>query len=105
MKSELEVWIRPSEVNFAPANVAEEVIQNVITICSTVKGSVPMDRVLGVEARFLDEAMNVSMAKYRSEVIRAVRRFESRARVTRVEFAGDVDGKLRPKVWVRIVEG
>ena len=100
--NEFEIVIKPGQINFAPETLAEEVIQNVITLCNTLKYSVPMDRALGVEAVFLDEAVNRARAKFTQEVIIAVRKFEPRADVTRVEFAGDSDGKIYPHVWLRI---
>ena len=36
-------------INFAPATIAEEVMQNVRMIISTVKYSVPMDREFGID--------------------------------------------------------
>ena len=105
MKSEFEIWIRPQEINFAPETLAEEVIQNVITLCSTAKYSVPMDRELGVEAVFVDEPVNRARAKFTHEVIMAVRKFEPRAEITHIEFAGDLDGKVYPRIKLRIKEG
>ncbi len=102
-RTEFDVWIRQDEINFAPQTLAEEVIQNVITVCSTMKYSVPLDRAFGVEARFLDEPVNAARAKYTSEIIQAVRKFEPRARVTRVDFEGTADGQVFPRVRVRIV--
>ena len=105
MKStEFDVWIQQNEINFAPQTLAEEVIQNVITVCTTMKYSVPMDRELGVEARFLDDPVNTARAKFTSEIIQAVRKFEPRARVTHVDFDGTLDGQVFPRVRVRISE-
>lgn len=102
MNSEFELWIRPGEIDFAPATLPQEVLQNVLTLCTTAKYSVPMDRAVGVEAVFVDEMVNRARAKYSHEVIAAVRKFEPRAQVTRVEFTGDLDGHVYPKVWVKI---
>ena len=38
------------KINFAPSNIYEEVAQNVKTICTTPKYSVPLDRKFGVDA-------------------------------------------------------
>ena len=103
--NELTVWIKPRDVDFAPSTLAEEVLQNVITLCSTVKYSVPMDRDVGVEAVFVDEPVNRARAKYTQEVIMAVRKYEPRAEVKRVEFTGDGDGKVYPRVTVRLKNG
>lgn len=51
---EIEVLASQQEINFAPENLIEEVAQNVRTICTTTKYSVPLDRLFGVEAVMLD---------------------------------------------------
>ena len=99
--TEYELVIKPGEINFAPQTQAEEIIQNVITICSTLKYTVPMDRELGVEGIFLDEAVNRSRAKYTQEIMLAVRKFEPRADITRITFEGDLDGNVYPHLWIK----
>ena len=104
MKSEFEIWLKPQEINFAPQTLAEEVIQNVITLCTTAKYSVPMDREVGINAVFLDEPVNTVRARFTQEVIMAVRKFEPRAEITRITFDGDLDGHVYPRVLMRIKE-
>ncbi|MBQ7154853.1 MAG: GPW/gp25 family protein [Synergistaceae bacterium] len=95
--------INPGRINFAPDNLLEEIVQNVNTICSTPKFSVPMDRAFGIDTSLLDEPMSKVAAKYRAEIIQAVRKFEPRARISRVEFYRDEEAKqFRPKVWLRL---
>lgn len=78
--------LRQTSINFAPRTLLEEVVQNVITICSTVKGSVPLDREFGVDGKLVDEPENIARAKVSAEMIRAIRRFEPRAEVLSVKF-------------------
>ena len=103
MQTEYELLLRPDKINFAPADIVEEVLQNVLTICTTIKFSVPLDREVGVAADFVDEPVNRVRARFASEVINAVRKFEPRARVTRINFDGNYDGAVYPRVFVRIV--
>ena len=103
MKNVYNLVIKPGVINFAPKNEAEEILQNVITICTTAKYSVPMDREFGIDGKLLDEPINTIQAKYTQEVVTAVKKFEPRAQVTRVEFTGDNDGKVFPRLLIRLV--
>ena len=78
--------IQPNVINFAPESEAEEIIQNVITICSTLKGTVPLDRDFGVDTGLLDLPVNTARAKVSAQFIDAIRRFEPRADVVKVSF-------------------
>lgn len=102
--NEYEVLISPAVINFSPSSELEEILQNVRIICSTPKYSVPMDRELGVDADFLDQPMNTVGAKYKAEIIQAVRRFEPRARVTRIEFYRDEEARtFCPKIHIKVI--
>lgn len=90
------------QINFAPTTIQEEVIQNIKTLLSTMKFTVPLDRNLGIIANALDEPMPVAMAKISSDVIDAISQYEPRAKVTQISFDGDIDGKLIPKVRIEI---
>lgn len=90
------------QINFAPSAIQEEVIQNIKTLLSTMKFTVPLDRNLGIIANALDEPMPVAMAKISSDVIDAISQYEPRAKVTQISFDGDIDGKLIPKVRIEI---
>ncbi len=101
---ELDVSLMPEEINFAPANVIEEVVQNVRTICTTSKYSVPMDRLFGVDAVMLDRPTPRAMAAMQAEIVQAIRKYEPRCKVKRVSFDGDLDGRLNVKVRIEILE-
>lgn len=101
---EVDILARLEGVDFAPADTLTEVIQNVRTICATTKYSVPLDRRFGLNAVMLDAPTPKAMAALQAEIIMAIRKYEPRARVTQVSFEGDMDGKLIPKVRVRIDE-
>lgn len=89
-------------IQFAPANELEEIFQNIRTILSTPKGSVPLDRDFGIDLSYLDSPNPVAEAKLTTEIIAAVKRYEPRVSVTAISFTGDMDGKLKPVVEVRI---
>ncbi len=98
MKNEYELLISASSINFAPESEAEEVMQNIITICTTPRYSVPMDRALGIDGECLDEPVNSARTKICSEIVRAVNKFEPRAKVKAINFTGTQDGKIYPKI-------
>lgn len=99
---ELDILMSENHVNFSPANVYEEIAQNVRIICTTPKYSVPMDRSFGVDANFIDRPTPKAMAQIQAEIIQAVRKYEPRCKVKKVIFDGDNDGKLSVKVRVEI---
>jgi phage baseplate assembly protein W len=101
---EFDVTARREQIDFAPANAVTEIIQNVRTILATTKYSVPLDRLFGVDAVMIDKPMPKAIAVLQAEIITAVRRYEPRCRVTKVGFDGDMDGKLIPRVRIKIDE-
>ncbi len=102
--NEYEVFLSPSGVVFMPDSETQEILQNVMTVFLTQKYSVPMDRELGVEGGCLDEAVGRARAKLKGEIVRAVRKYEPRAKVKAIDFAADLSGKIVPRIKIRIME-
>ena len=92
------------QIDFAPVTVIEEVLQNVRTIISTIKHSVPMDREFGIDGAIIDRPINIAKAHLSNEIFRAVRRYEPRAVIESIDFDGDESGKLTPTIKIRIDE-
>ena len=90
------------EIDFAPATVVEEVIQNVRTIVTTIKYSIPLDREFGIDGAVVDLPINVAKARLTNEIFRAVRRYEPRAVIESITFKGEETGRLIPTVEVSI---
>ena len=103
MTNEYELFLTPQGVIFAPGSELQEVLQNVLTICLTQKYSVPMDRELGAAGSFVDEAVSKERAKFKGEIVRAVKKYEPRAKVSRIDFAADQNGRVIPRIRVKIV--
>ncbi len=101
---EVDVTFRLEEVHFAPPDLVTEIIQNIRTIFTTPKYSVPLDRLFGVDARVVDYPTPRAMAALTADIVEAIHKYEPRCRVIRVDFEGDADGILRPKVRVKIHE-
>jgi phage baseplate assembly protein W len=103
-KMEFDVTATLEYIDFAPANIVVEIMQNVRIIFSTVKYSVPLDRLFGVNASMLDKPMPKAMAALQAEIVAAIHKYEPRCRVTKVSFDGNMDGKLVPRVRIKIDE-
>lgn len=91
-------------INFGPATEVEEVLQNVRTILGTLKGSVPLDRDLGLDPTYLDMPLEVAKARFASELIMGIAENEPRATVTNIDWVGTIGGTLTAKVKVNIDE-
>lgn len=99
----VEIKALPMPINFAPATVREEVIQNVATILATMRYSVPFARELGLNPDYLSDPVPAARARATADVTRAIRRYEPRCRIESVDFDEDpVEGILIPKVRVSI---
>lgn len=84
-----------------------EIYQNVKTILATARGSVPLDRLFGVDTALLDAPLPAARARMAAEIAAEVEKQEPRVRVTRVDWEADGagDGRLNPAVYIRILEG
>lgn len=91
-------------IDFSPRSTTAEILQNVRTIISTVQGSIPLDRDFGVNADMLDKPLPVAQAELSTAIIMAIKKYEPRASVSKLSFEGNDDGRLVPKVQVRINE-
>jgi phage baseplate assembly protein W len=86
------------------ATGVEEVIQNVRTILSTRKGTVPLDRDFGIASEFLDNPLPQARAEISTDVFEQIRRYEPRAQLKEIAFDIDpINGRITPKVKVEVV--
>ena len=93
-----------NEFSWQPDTELEEVIQNVRTILTTRRGSVPLDRGFGINTSLIDLPATVIKSRLTAEIIEAVERFEPRVRVESVKFLGDgADGVIYPVVKVVMI--
>jgi len=80
-------------INWSPTT-AEEVVQNVTTLLITAPGTVPLSRALGTPQDVIDLPQSAAGARLQADVIRAVRTYEPRAQITKVDLQASADGKL-----------
>lgn len=101
----LTVTSNSNPVNFGPATEAEEIVQNVRTIITTVQGSVPLDRSFGLDSSAQDEPTLIAQARLTGLITTAIQTYETRATVVQVAYeADDESGVLRPIVQITIGE-
>lgn len=82
-----------------------QLMQEIRTVLSTRKGSVPLDRDFGLDWSILDSPMNAIKPRYVADVARQVEKYVPRVKVVEVRFipGGDaVDGIAHPVVRVSI---
>ena len=100
--------ISATDVTLFPRNTVEEVIQNVSILLTTVVGSVPLDRNLGLSATFIDDKAQRAMAKLTIFALETIQEYEPRVEVTEVDFVprpdATTDGRFYPRVRVRILD-
>lgn len=97
----------PTAVNVAPSSVLEEIAQNVRTILTTYRGTVPLDRRFGVDGEFIDEPTPVAISRLSGDIVAAIEQYEPRVRVKSVNFVMSdlVTGRIVPQVKLAIREG
>lgn len=98
----ITVDVMPNNVIYGAAGVVE-VVQNIRTILTTRKGTVPLDREFGVSFTFLDDPLPSAIAQIQREVFEAVRKYEKRAVIKEISLDKDpLAGRLVPKVRIEV---
>ena len=91
-----------NKLNLQPANLYEEVSQNVAMILMTLKGTVPYYRNFGISQSVIDQPILTARTKLSAEIVTAIKRYEPRAKVLDITFEGDLQGTLSCKVIIEI---
>lgn len=101
----LDITAELDRVDFAPASTTLEILQNVRTILTTARGSVPMDRDFGIDAEVVSMPIATAQAKLTADIIATVMKYEPRAKVKKIIYEGDEEsGQIRPTVRIEVVE-
>ena len=85
----MQTWLittTPKTVNLAPASVLEEVLQNVYTILTTVRYSVPLERGFGLDGELIDLPIPVAQAKMSASILQQIAKYEPRCKVVRISY-------------------
>lgn len=94
--------VTDNRISLAPESEVAEILQNVQTIISTVRGSVPLDREFGIDSRVIDLPMHIAQAKLSHEIFQAIKHYEPRATIENISFTATLEGLLVPKVKVSV---
>ena len=90
------------KISLAPESVEAEVVQNVRMIITTVRGTVPLFRDFGLDSTIIDSPTLMAQAKISTEIIRQVRKYEPRAKITSLKYDVPEIGHLRPILTVAV---
>lgn len=80
--------------------------QEINTLLSTRKGSVPLDRDFGVSWDFVDSPINEAKPAIIAELVMQLQKYIPRIKVTGIEFESmpNLNGRLYPKIIFTIRE-
>ena len=86
-----------------PASVVEEVLQNVACLMSIGRGTVPLERGLGIDVELLDAPIIAAKSRLAADLAEQLAEFEPRAKLQSLTFEGDAaDGTLKPLATIII---
>ncbi len=77
-----------ARVDFGASGL-DEIAQNLRTIVTTATGTCPLFREFGVDFGFVDQPTPVALARFKASVLAAVRKYEPRVEITKVELVAD----------------
>lgn len=94
--------VTDNRISLAPESEVAEILQNVQTIISTVRGSVPLDREFGIDGRIIDMPIHQAQAHLSNDIFQQIKRYEPRAKISDITFTATQNGVLIPKVMVTV---
>ena len=93
----------PVNITFGLSGVPR-IMQNVRTLLTTRRGTVPLDRDFGISFDFLDSPVNVTRAKAEQEIFLQMKKYEPRAILKQIKWdANVISGEIWPTVKVEVV--
>jgi len=92
-----------ARLKFSPANIIEEVLQNVTVLMGTIQATVPLDRNLGFPGDSVDRPVPVREAIIIMGLNSVISDFEPRAEIIDTEIKYE-SGRLQIRAEVRIDE-
>lgn len=82
-------------LNFDPEDEAQEIAQNISVLMGTPKGSVPLERGMGLSMRYKDQAPKVARMMFSEELQDAIDHYEERANLSAAEATIEEDGTMK----------
>lgn len=100
----MEIQItQKNNIDFAPDSVLKEIHQNIRTILTTARGSVPLDRDFGLDISVIDLPIPLYEAKLTADIFDTIPKYEPRVKVIDVTYKHDaLSGRSMPIVKVAI---
>jgi len=87
-------------INFSPQSISEEIAQNIRMIVTTIQGTAPLARQVGMMADDLDDPIQIVKARLSGSIISVILEQEPRALITEVLFTETAEESA---VWGRLV--
>lgn len=85
-------------------NVSDQKIQDIMEglrhLCTTLSGSIPLDREFGINSDFLGAPLDVAKNMLALEFIEKIEKYEPRVVVDEVRFEVEEDGTLIPSIFI-----
>lgn len=79
----------------------KDIFEKIMFILTLIKGTIPMNREIGLEADILDLPMYEAQNKYTVSAIELIEKFETRVTVDEISFTVDEkNGRMVPEVVV-----
>jgi phage baseplate assembly protein W len=98
----LKIESLPTNITYGLTGISE-VMQNVRTILTTRRGTVPLDRDFGISFDFLDTPINITRARAEQEIFLQLKKYEPRAILKQIIWETDViSGQISPSVKVEV---
>jgi len=92
----------PVNITFGLSGV-ERVMQNVRTLLTTRRGTVPLDRDFGISFDFLDSPVNKTQAKAEQEIFLQMKKYVPSATLKQIKWdANVIAGQIWPTVNVEV---
>lgn len=93
------------EIDLAPKNEHQEVLQNVAIILDTIQGTCPMFRDFGLPGSLYGRPQNVVENMLAGYLYEQIEQFEPRAVITDIQFEHDEEtGRAVPAIYLQEVE-
>jgi hypothetical protein len=91
------------ELNLKPEETETEIAQNIVMLAATPKGSVPLERELGIDMSYQDRPAAAATVLFEEGLREAVNEYESRVSVEGAEtYVDEQSGRIVPILEVII---
>uniref|UniRef100_A8GLR0 IraD/Gp25-like domain-containing protein n=1 Tax=Serratia proteamaculans (strain 568) TaxID=399741 RepID=A8GLR0_SERP5 len=92
-------------VNWSPATVVDEVLQNVAMLLATTVNTVPFDRGLGLTGGYVDSIPPAVRGQITRELVQKLSHYEPRAVLIEIEFVTVAESdRVVPKILIGVKE-